>query len=342
MKLCFEKKGRYLKITFLLLALLSGRLYAQSKITIRLASLVPENTPWGTAINKMAAEWNRVTNGEVEVRVYHGATAGDENEVKMKLDSNQIQAAVFTSIGLSSVMPEVMVVSYPFLIRNNTELDEVMRRIKPELDDKIQKNGYTTLVWTRSGWVKFFSKTPVRVPDDLRKIKIGTGADDDKMIQAFKLLKYQVVPVIIGGLLTDLKSGKIDVLYQSPVFAAGYQVFGVAKYMTDINLAPFFGGILMNQTTWKKIPDKYKPQLLAICKQLEKEIESSIVNLESEAVSTMERYGLNVIKLNTTQAQEWYSDTEKYENYLIGGAKPVFNREYYQKITAILTEFRKR
>ncbi|MDR0487527.1 MAG: C4-dicarboxylate ABC transporter, partial [Treponema sp.] len=56
-------------------------LSAQRKITIKLASLIPENTAWGAAINKMAADWYKATNGEVEMIVYHNATAGDEPEV---------------------------------------------------------------------------------------------------------------------------------------------------------------------------------------------------------------------------------------------------------------------
>ena len=331
----------YRFIFILALIFFACPLFAQQKITIRLASLVPENTPWGTAINKMAADWARVTNGEVNVIVYHNGTAGNEPEVLRKLRGNQIQAAVFTSIGLNSIMPEVMAISYPFLIRDNAELDAVLAKIRPDLDAKIQQNGFVTLAWAKAGWIKIFSKAPIYVPNDLRKVKLSANPDEQEMLQAFKIMGYQMIPVSLSETLVGLNSGRIDAIYQSPIYAAGNQIFGVAKNMMDMNVAPFMGGILMNNTAWRRIPDKYKPQLLAICKQLESQIESSIAHLETDAISTMVKYGLKINQLSPQQKQEWYTDIAQYENRLVGPTNPIFSREYYQKINSILSDYRR-
>jgi len=64
-------------LIFLALFVSANPVFAQRRaITINLASLVPENTPWGSAINRMAADWERATNGEVQVIVFHNATPG--------------------------------------------------------------------------------------------------------------------------------------------------------------------------------------------------------------------------------------------------------------------------
>ena len=334
-------KQRFRTAAVIFLLLIVNPLFAQGKVTIRLASLVPENTAWGAAINKMAAEWSRITNGEVEVIVFHNGTAGGEAEVLRKLKINQIQAAVFTSMGVSAIMPEVMSISYPFLIRNDDELAAVMQKIKPQLDVKIQQNGYVTLAWACAGWIKIFSKTPVFTPDDLKKIKMASPPDDQQMIQSFRLMGYQVVPVNLPDCLVSLRSGMIDATYQSPIYAAGNQLFGVAGNMTNVNLAPFMGGIFMNNTAWRRVPDKYKPQLLELCKKMERDIESSISGFEADAISTMLKYGLKIHSPTQQQVQAWYDDTAKYENNLVGGATPVFNREYYLLIKGILADYRK-
>jgi TRAP-type C4-dicarboxylate transport system substrate-binding protein len=325
-------------LVVLLMLLAFSPLFAQRRMPpIRLASLVPENTPWGAAINRMAAEWARVTNNEVQVIVFHGATMGDESEVLRKMRLNDIQAAVFTSVGISSITPEVMSVSYPFLIRNNEELNEVMTKIKPQLDSRLQQSGYIPLAWAQAGWIKIFSKAPILVPSDLRKIKLATGAEEE-MLQAFRIMGYNMIPVNISQVLSDLNSGRIDAVYQSPVYVAGAQIFGVASNMMEINVAPFMGGILMNETAWRRVPDKYKPELLAVCRKMEREIEASIINLETEAVTTMSKYGLKVNQLTPAQRQEWYDDTAKYESRLVG---PIFNKDYYSRITSILADYRK-
>jgi TRAP-type C4-dicarboxylate transport system substrate-binding protein len=208
----------------LILIFFAPSLFAQRKVTIKLASLVPENTPWGAAINKLSKEWADATGGEVELVVYHNGVAGDEAEVLRKLKLNQIQAAVFSSIGLNSVMPEVMALSYPFLIRDNAELDAVLTKIKPDLEAKIHQNGYVTLAWARAGWIKVFSRAPVFTPGDLMRQKLGTSAEELEMLQAFKTMGYQMVPLKMSDILVSLNGGMVDAVYQSPIAVAGLQI----------------------------------------------------------------------------------------------------------------------
>jgi TRAP-type C4-dicarboxylate transport system substrate-binding protein len=333
-----QKKPAVLLWAILALTMVpAASLYAQRKITIKLASMVPENTPWGEAINRMSTEWAQATNGEVELIVYHNGVAGSEADVLRKLRMNQIQAAIFTSIGLNAVAPEVMSVSYPLLIHNNEELDVVLEKLRPELDARIEKTGFVTLAFARAGWVRIFSRAPFYSPAELRHQKIASSPDELEMLQVFKAMGFQMVPVNLNEVLVGLNSGMIDAVYQSPIFVAGLQVFAVAKNMSSLNLAPFMGGILMNQTAWRRIPDQYRGKIMEICKRIEREIENSIAKLEDEAVNTMVKYGLTVNTISPAQEQVWYREIDRHESSLVG---PVFNREIYLKIKDILAEYR--
>ncbi|MCL2879204.1 MAG: C4-dicarboxylate ABC transporter, partial [Treponema sp.] len=84
--------------------------------------------------------------------------------------------------------------------------------------------------------------------------------------------------------------------------------------------------------------EQYRPALLDICAQLEKEINDSIASLEAQAIDTMVKYGLTVTTLNAAQQKEWYDDMAKQESKLVG---PIFNADIYNKITAILDDYRK-
>ena len=333
-----SKRTRLIFVFFLLIA--AGQLWAQRKITIKLASFVPENTDWGRALSQMAGEWARITNGEVEVIVYHNGTAGSEAEVLRKLNINQIQAAVFTSVGLRTVMPELMTVSYPLLIRDDAELNEVLLKIKPELDAKIAENGLITLAWAKAGWVKIFSRNPVFVPNDLRRQKLGADEHDQQMLDAFRTMGFQMVPVKmnIEHIQASLGSGSLDALIWSPVDFAANQYFGTLKNMSSVNLSPFMGGLLMSQTAWRRIPEKYRPELLAYAKRIEAITEGSINKLEADAVSVMVRYGLKVSEPNPAQIREWYSEVARYENNLVGD---IFDRALYNRIKKIVEEYRK-
>ena len=312
-------------------------LSAQRKITLKMASPVPENTAWGEGLNKLASEWSRITNGEVEVKIYHNGVAGNENEVLRNLKLNQIQMAALSTFGIYDITPEIMTLSFPFLIRTNAELDIVLEELKPELERKINAKGFYPIAWCRVGWVKIFSKAPVFTPADMKRQKLGTNVEQMELNQAFKTMGFQMIPVARNDILIALNGGMVDAVYESPLAVGSFQIFGLAKYMASINIAPFMGGIIVNQRAWRSIPDKYKPQLIEASKKIEKELDGAIDNLENEMIKVMANYGLVVNKLTPAQEQMWYDEIGSVLPKLVGTA---FDRDTYNRIEAILRKYR--
>ncbi|MDR2194155.1 MAG: TRAP transporter substrate-binding protein DctP [Treponema sp.] len=325
---------------FLLMCLLSGGAFAApKKITIKLAASVPENTPWGRHLNEMAAEWRDASNGEVELKIYWDGTQGGEAAVMRKLKSNAIQAAILSSFGLNEITPEVLTLSCPFLIRTDGELDAALDALKPELERKINAGRtFFMLAWSKVGWVKFFSKAPVYVPADLKRQRLGSNESDVQLMDAFKAMGYTMVPVAQNQILVSLSGGQIDAVYLSPVMAGGTQAFGLAKRMASLNVAPFLGAIVMNQTAWKRIPEQYRASLLRIAKRHEAELNGAVAHMEAETIETMKRHGLIVNEITPEQAQLWYDDVRRALPKLFG---TTFNKAMYDRIEAILREYRK-
>jgi TRAP-type C4-dicarboxylate transport system substrate-binding protein len=325
---------------FLTVILFAGpvTVYSQRRparqITIKLASMVPANTPWGAALNRMASEWSDATNGEVRMVIYPNGTQGTEADVLQKLNMNVIQAAVFTSLGLNRLVPEIMTVSCPLLIRNDEELTAVFDVMKPELEAKINSQNYYSMALVRAGWIKIFSKEPVFVPSDLKRMKIGSDPQEPAMMSAFKSMGYPVVPVENNRILIALNGGTINAIYASPIASAGFQWFGVAKNMATVNIAPFLGGIVINKRTWEMIPEQHRTAMLRITRRIGTEIEISLAQLESDAINTMTRHGLVINDLNSRQMQEWYDDLEKAIPILLESA--TFDRDTYEKIDRIV------
>jgi TRAP-type C4-dicarboxylate transport system substrate-binding protein len=161
----------------------------KSKLVIKLASLAPESTPWGEALNNLAKQWTQASGGEIEVRVYHNGVAGSETDVLRKLRQNQVQAAVFTSIGISLISPSLMTLSAPFFIRTDDELNAVLSEVRGELEKGIENAGFKTIAWSKVGWVNFFSRQPVRVPDDLKKQKLAGDPTMQSFNDAFSAMQ---------------------------------------------------------------------------------------------------------------------------------------------------------
>jgi TRAP-type C4-dicarboxylate transport system substrate-binding protein len=314
-------------------------LHAQRRrtITINLASSLPRNSPWGRTLDRIAAEWIRATNGEVTLHVLH-QYPGTEGDYLMKLRQDKIQAAIFTSIALNSIAPEIMALSIPLLIQTNDEMDAVLSEVRPILDTRIEQEGYVNLVWIKAGWVKIFSRSPVFTPDDLRKLKLGTSPDEQELLDAFRTMGFNMVPVSLGDVTQRLNSGLVDAVYQSPIAVSAYQLYRVAKNMSSINLAPFMGGVLMSRKAWASIPEKYRAVLQEICRKAGAEIEGSFQKGEEDAVFAMQQDGLSVNVPSPAQEQEWSQIIQQHIPDLVN--RNVFNKEMYNRIQAILQNYR--
>ena len=334
-------------LAVLILGAAGGSLYAQrggrvqgETLEVKIASPLPKESPWGRTLDRIAAEWNRVTNGQVRLRVLHGGTEGGEGKMLLSMTSNTIQAAVFTSFGLNAINPTIMTMSAPFLIRTNDELNAVMNEIQPELEAGLNSGDYFIVAWSRAGFVNIFSKDPVLVPDDLRKQKIASNADASEMNTAFKTMGYPVVDTDWSDVGTKLATGAVMALYQNPAGVAAYQLHTYLKNMLSINIAPFLGGIVINQVTWKKIGalnPRYQQDLLKGTRAIAAELDDSMQKTINNAINSMVKDGLKVNKPSPAQEQLWYNDVERVIPTLLG---TTYNRDLYQKITDILTKFR--
>jgi TRAP-type C4-dicarboxylate transport system substrate-binding protein len=318
-----------------------GRSQGESLI-VKIASPLPQASPWGKTLDKIAAEWSRITGGQVRLNVRHGGIEGGEGKMLISMSSNTIQAAIFTSFGLSSISPEIMTLSAPFLIRTYGELDTVMEALRDDLEDRINKTDYFIVAWSKAGFVNVFSRDPVFVPDDLRKQKIATNAEAADLNTAFKLMGFQLVETDFVDVGPKLATGNIMAVYQNPAGVAAYHLHNYLKNMLSVNIAPVLGGIVINQVTWKKIGElnpQYQREILRVTRRIAEELDASMQKTTNDAINTMRRGGLTVNQPTAAQEKMWFDDVERVIPVLLG---TTFNREIYQKINEVLTRHRNR
>jgi TRAP-type C4-dicarboxylate transport system substrate-binding protein len=325
----------------LLAALLGLGLFAGAgpagAVEIKLASPLPRNSDWGIILDRIAAEWYQVSNGDVILSVTH-QRPGSEEQYLQWLRQNRFQAAVFTSSALYSIAPEIMALSIPFLIRNNDEFEAVLGEVRPILDSKIEEKGFKNLAWAKAGWVNIFSRSPVFSPDDLRRLKLATNPGDKRFADAFKALGFQLVGVSLSDVPAFLLSGRIDAIYQSPIAVQASSIYKEARNMSSINLAPFMGGILMNRQGWESIPERYRQRLQEIVRGAGREFEDSFQRREEEAIAAMRSDGIIYNEITPQMEQVWLEDMNSRIPGLVD--RNVFNKDMYLRIQEILRRYR--
>ena len=328
------KKLKFIFLSLIIILILTDCLQA---LTIKIGTIAPQRSPWVTELRKLGVEWGKITNGLVDLKIYAGGIAGGEEDMVRKIRMGVLGGAVFTNIGIINIDPETYVISTPFFLNSEEELDYILDKMNPIFSKQIEDKGFKIIAWSKAGWVLFFTKKPIYYPDDLKKHKISITPGIPAMEQALKSSGFRLITTELKDLMMALQSGMVDAFYLSPLLAASGQYFALTPNMCPLKIAPIVGGFIVSKRIWDQIPDQYKEKMLEVTKKMAATLFEETVKLEKEAVDEMQKNGLKINPLPPDALEKWKAASDKGMNSLIGKA---FSKEIYDKLVQYINELR--
>lgn len=322
--------------TIILLLLLPLLCSAQ---IIKIGSIAPDRSPWNDALKEIGREWERITNGQVILKIYPGGIAGDEDDMIRKMKFGTLGGAVLTNIGITDINADAFVLNIPFLFNSEKEMDYIMGQLVPIFEKQNREKGYQTIIWTMSGWVNFFSKNPVLYPQDLKKQKLSVSSGEPEMEQAWKKSGYHVVPTELKDLMMSLQSGMVEAFYLPPLLAGAGQYFPFAPHMNTLKIAPLVGGMVIVNRIWEKIPENYKQPMMAAVQKIRATLKGKTDALETEALASMKKNGLIIHEAPADSLPQWKDAASKGMDELVGKK---CSKEIYDKLLQMLQEYRRK
>ena len=305
--------------------------------TIKLGTIAPANSPWDLVLRRLAADWSRISDGEVELKIFAGGIAGDEHDMIRKMRIGQLHAATLTAASMNDIYPGALALATPMLIRTNEEMSAVLADVTPFLEQQLERRGFVALMWTPVGWVKFFAREPLRSIDDLRRQALWIGDAGTPEINAWQQAGFKVVALPLTEVPTALQSGMIDAVLTSPGGAFYSQWFGIAGHMNELNLAPLYGALVVSKRVWERVPDALRQRLRAAAQGAAERLRAH--ELDDLAVLTMQAYGLQVYEATAELEQEFQQIAARAFQSLIGD---VIDPEAYRVVTESVAAFRAR
>ena len=330
-------KKAFAALLILLLFFLSA--VPLASLTLKLGTLTPAGTFWDEALKKLSEEWRQISGGEVSLRIYPGGVAGDEGDMLRKMRINQLDAAVLTGMGFTKLHPELFVMSFPFLVNDDDELKYLLKAMKPRFEALVKENGFVVVAWQTAGWIYFFSKNPVVYPRDLQAHKVSVTADAPEISGIWKSMGFSIIPLSTLDLMSGLQSGMVNAFYSSPILAASYQWFGLAKNMSALKLAPLVGGLIVTERAWSRIPDRIKGELLEAADRILAPLYEETIRLEEEAVKVMQGHGLTVHPITEDALREWKELGEQGYRDVLGKTVSV---EIFEEVRGHLESYRRK
>jgi TRAP-type transport system periplasmic protein len=307
------------------------------QVIINVGTAAPEGSPWHQILQKTREDWAKLSGGKYTLRIYPSGTLGDESAMILKVRIGQLQAVALSAAGLVQIEPAVACLQIPMLIDSYEEFDYVRERLAPKLEAMLEKRGFIVLQWSDVGWVHFFAKTPVRTPNDIRKIKLYTSSGDPESEKLYKEFGFQVVPLAVTDLLPSLQTNLIQAFDVPPLFALLDQSFGAARNMVDLNWAPLAGVTLLSRKTWDRIPAEQRPEFLKLARAAAGRARAEIRKMGDDAVVEMQKRGLNVVRLTPAEQAEWRKEAEAAYPKLRGRIIP---EDLFDEAVRLHNEFR--
>jgi TRAP-type C4-dicarboxylate transport system substrate-binding protein len=327
------------KSIFILLLFICLPGLVAAKQRIKLTTLAPKGSSFHKSLQRMASDWRKISEGELNVIIYPGGIQGGESAMVERMAINQTQAGLLTGTGLTEIEAAVTGLQVmPMMFNDLDEFDYVSEKIRPKLEQKMKEKGFIVLFWTDVGFVRFFTKEPALTPSDLQKLKLFTWAGAPKQAAVMKSAGFNIVPLETADILTSLQTGLIEAVPMPPFYALSGQVFGPAPHMIDLNWAPLIGAAVITEKSWKRIPDEFKPALLESAQKTGIVIKEAGRRESDLAVKAMqEKWNLQVHTVDEKTIEKWRSLSRQVYPDLRGNVVPA---SIFDEVESLVKEYR--
>ncbi len=267
------------------------------QITMRNSISVAQNSHQGEAIDTLAREVERRTNGRIKIQNFYSGSLGGERESIEAVQLGTQELATSSTGPVPNFVPEARILDVPFLFRDKAHARAVLDGpIGDELLSKFESKGFKALAWGENG-VRHMtnSKRPVNGPDDLKGLKMRT-MENPVHVAAYKSLGIVTTPMAFPEVFTALQQGTVDGQENplSVIMAANFDQVQKHLTLTGHVYSPVV--ILMNKGVWDKLSAGDKQIFLDSAKEAVKANRARVDKDHANGVAELRRKGMNVIE----------------------------------------------
>ena len=276
---------------------------AAAATTLRAGHLQPATADQGIAIEFFAKRVNELTNGDIEVQVFHSAELGKSIPVQLENLVSGAQDFFIETMDYFKVWDDRFgVINTPFVFRDRHDhfrkflASDLFNDIVAAVEERgvvfLGKRKYN---WLRAGDRGVLSRTPIFHPDDMQGYKM-------RMFQAEMPIKswgsfganIQVIPW--ADVYTALATGVADALTTVVVASYDNKHIEVLKYFTNVREYYQIIAPMISKRTWDRLDEGQREAIEQAA------LEAGDLYTETSRRQTMEKtrkaqeeLGLNII-----------------------------------------------
>ena len=245
--------------------------HAHAATEIKIATLVPQNTAWGSKIDAGRKEITERTEGRVKLKIYYGGVQGHAAKVKQRIRFGQLHGGDFTPTDFQDSMPDLNIYGLPFVFQSNEEVSYVRSKMDEALSAGFEEQGFVTFGFA-GDFAIVLSNEPVRSLADLRGKQIWLPEGDDISDRAMKRLQLVPNSKPISDVITGLRTGLFDVVAAPPAAAVALQWHTSVKYFTDMPVLYAMSFMAIDKRVFNKLAEGDQAVVSEVLRRVSREI----------------------------------------------------------------------
>jgi tripartite ATP-independent transporter DctP family solute receptor len=170
--------------------------------------------------------------GDISVKIFHSGSLGSETEILQQVQMRAVEMAIITLGPFDVFVPEVKVVSFPFLFDGFEEADRILDGpLGREVLDSLERAGFKGLAFSENGFRNLTNDVrPVHSAADVEGLKIRV-MESNLHKELWRILGANPTPMP-WPIYTELAQGTIDG-QENPLWVMWvYKLHEVQKYLT--------------------------------------------------------------------------------------------------------------
>jgi TRAP-type transport system periplasmic protein len=293
---------------------------AGATTTLKFATLLPLNSPWGRELRKWADLVAADTNGDLQIDFQWNGQAGDEVLMVQKIRAGQLDGAIVSAAGLAQTgVTDALIFQLPGLFTDWPQLDAARAAVKDDLEKEFEARGFVVLGWGDAGAMKPMSVGyEVHDPRDLRgRAMFQVPGDPVTPILYSTIGGIAPRSLAITEILPGLASGTVTFLAVSPLLAEQLQWAARITHVGTQTFAFSVGGFLASGPRMLALPQRFKDVMQARGTTLQGKLGPVVRNLDAQAWARM-KANKTVYDLTDAEKAEWKDVFDKVAMQLRG------------------------
>jgi tripartite ATP-independent transporter DctP family solute receptor len=273
----------------------AGLAHAQTKL--RFSHAGPETASQHLAALEFAKMVKERSKGALEVQVYPSSQLGNDATVIGGVRGGTIDIMMAGSVNFAGLAPRIGALDLPFLFRSPEHAFKVLDGpVGAGLMKDLDSHSLKGLGWFQVGFRCITTKSrAVRTPDDVKGLKIRVPPNPS-LIQAFKLMGANPVPLPLGELYQALESGAVDSQEHPISITYAAKFYEVQKHLTMSRHAYTAMPVVMNKAKFDGLAPDLQKVLVESAQQAGRFQRELDAKDETRIITELRAKGMQVIE----------------------------------------------